>query len=131
MCKSMIGTSVESIASYILSNRKEDGCDSCLSWLSAEPAVNPVIIAMSRLETILEDPHQREQDKYFFERLLVRLMVNAEEDICFDYVDEAYAILVRTTYALSDESRKAIAWFENEPENAITVEKVQRQQLGK
>lgn len=131
MCESGIGTSVGSIVSYILSHRKEDDCDICLSWLSAVPAVNPVIIAMSRLETILEDPHQQEEDKCFGERLLVRLLVNAEEDICFDYVDEAYAILIRTTYALSDESRKAIAWFENEPENAVTVEQAQRQQLGK
>ncbi|KKS28107.1 MAG: hypothetical protein UV60_C0011G0007 [Parcubacteria group bacterium GW2011_GWA2_43_11] len=125
MCEAGIGTKVRSIISFILWHCASGGCDTCTVWVDKGSVENPVIIAIARLEKILEDPHQHESDKLYAEYVLVDLMRN--ENVCLDYVDAAYAVLVRSTYSLSDETRTAIASFEAEPENAITVEMLREQ----
>jgi len=131
MCEEGIGTDVRSIVSYILWHIAAGGCDTCLRWVGEGSGENPVIVAIARLEKILDDPRQNEIDKLYVEHTLVDLMRNEGEIVCLDYVDAAYAALAGTTYTLSDETRTAIASFEAEPENEITVEIVGEQRKVK
>ena len=131
MCEAGIGTKVRSIISFILWHCASGGCDTCTVWVDKGSVENPVIIAIARLEKILEDPHQRVSNKVFAEQVLVELMINKNEDVCLDYVDAAYAVLAGSTFALSDETRAAIASFEAEPENEITVQIVREQHKAK